>query len=189
MTEEGEKILKAVRQMRELHRSVSLLLMSVDAAMAEHGWTNVKEAGVIYGYSYSIGNSERWMPWEIFRYYKYHDDPSMLASISVLLDNAEGKLSEPLLSGALFVFVEGRMVKNFDNRLASIYTAIPSRDADGNFVEIAPSQLELKWQSDFERGWCFALPLVDIMSAADLRQRVVERLVAKAGSLTAAPGR
>lgn len=184
MTDEGEKILSAIRQMRELHRSVSLLLKTADTAMAEQAWTNAKsDSTALHEMSYSIDSPDRWMPREVFRYYKHPDHPPILASIAVLLDDSEGRLSEPLLSAALFDFGKGRTVASFYNWLASIYKAIPDREADGQFLEISRPQLEQSWQSDFEKAWCFAGPLVEIKSESDLRQNVVEKLIAKAGSL------
>ncbi len=184
MTEEGEKMLGAIRQMRELHRSVSLLLKTADAAMAEQAWTNAKnDATALHELSYSIDLPDRWMPREVFRYYKHADHAPVLASIAVLLDDAEGRLSEPLLSAALFDYGEGHTVAGINNWFASIYKAIPGREADGRFLEILRPQLEQSWQSDFEKAWCFAYPLANITSEAFLRQDVVEKLIAKAASL------
>lgn len=184
MTDEGETILNAIRQIRDLHRSASLLLKTADAAMAEQAWGNAKnDATALHQMSYSIDSPDRWMPREVFRYYKHTDHPSILASIAVLLDDSEGRLSEPLVSAALFDFGQGRTAGTFYNWLASIYKAIPGREADGEYLEIARPQLEQSWQSDFERAWCFTLPLVNINSESDLRQKVVQKLIAKAGSL------
>ncbi len=184
MSEEGEKMLGAIRQMRELHGSVSLLLKTADAAMAEQAWTNAtNSATAFHEGSASIDLPDRWMPREVFRYYKHADRAPLLASIAVLLDGAEDGLSEPLLSAALFDYGDGNTVAGIKYWFAGIYKVIPDREADGRFLEILRSQLEQSWQSDFEKAWCFACPLANITSESFLRQNVVEKLIAKAENL------
>src|SRR3546814_8554782 len=54
---EGETILGAIRQLRELHRNVSLLLKTADSAMTEKGWVNAKsDATALHEMSYSINS-------------------------------------------------------------------------------------------------------------------------------------
>src|SRR3546814_3388432 len=75
---EGETILGAIRQLRELHRNVSLLLKTADSAMTEKGWVNAKsDATALHEMSYSINSPDQWMPWEVFRYYKHKDHPTL----------------------------------------------------------------------------------------------------------------
>src|SRR3546814_8341239 len=63
---EGETILGAIRQLRELHRNVSLLLKTADSAMTEKGWVNAKsDATALHEMSYSINSPDQWMPWEV----------------------------------------------------------------------------------------------------------------------------
>src|SRR3546814_5183146 len=71
-----------------LHRNVSLLLKTADSAMTEKGWVNAKsDATALHEMSYSINSPDQWMPWEVFRYYKHKDHPTLLASTAVLLDD------------------------------------------------------------------------------------------------------
>lgn len=180
MTDEGKTILSAIHQIRDLHRSISRLLKTADAAMDVQGWKNAKaDSTALHEMSYSIDRPERWMPWDVYRYYKHTDHPSILASITVILDDSEGRLSEPLVSGGLFDFGQGQTVANFYTWLSSIYKAVPDREADGRFREISRAQLEPSWQTDFEKAWCFAIPLVEMASEAVLREDVVEKLLSK----------
>lgn len=183
---EGETILGAIRQLRELHRNVSLLLKTADSAMTEKGWVNAKsDATALHEMSYSINSPDQWMPWEVFRYYKHKDHPTLLASTAVLLDDFEGRIPEPLVTAALFAFGPGQDFSKFYNWFACIFKAVPAREAHGAFFDISRPQLPQDWQSDFTHAWCFALPLVNINSENDLRQRIAQPLTSKADQVSA----
>ena len=122
MAGEGENILTAIHQIRDIHRSVSLLLMTAGAAMTEKDWENARSSSAaIQDMSWAINQPEKWMPWDVFRFYKHPYHPSILVSISVLLDDTEKRLSEPVLSAAIFDFGKGRPVIDFPNWLSGIY--------------------------------------------------------------------
>src|SRR3546814_11049212 len=95
---EGETILGAIRQLRELHRNVSLLLKTADSAMTEKGWVNAKsDATALHEMSYSINSPDQWMPWEVFRYYKQKDHTTPMPSTAVFRDDSEGLTPEPVV--------------------------------------------------------------------------------------------
>ncbi|MGF1628697.1 MAG: hypothetical protein ACFCUT_04450 [Kiloniellaceae bacterium] len=174
---EGKVIRRVIEQVRELHRSVSLLIRTAESAMNEAGWQNGGSGSyALHEFSYSIDRPDKWMPWEVFRFFKHPDHPTKWASIAVLLDDAEGRLAEPVVTGALFEFPTAEAV-GFQNWFASIYKAIPGREADGQIHEAARAELSQDWQSSFDRVWCLALPLVDINSEDDLREKIVGRLL------------
>jgi hypothetical protein len=177
MTEgEGKIIISALHQLRGLHRDVSLLLRTAEAAMTEKGWENGGNgSSALHEFSYSLDKPDQWMPWEIFRFYKHRDHPTRLASIAVLLDDFAGRLSEPVVTGAIFAFESPEKVA-YLNWFATIFKAVPGREADGSVLELSRAELEQDWQSHFEKAWSFAYPLVSIRSETELRQKVSDHL-------------
>lgn len=173
---EGKTILSAIRQLRDLHRNISLLLKTAEAALYEKGWENGGNGSyALHEFSYSIERPEQWMPWEVFRFYKHRDRFARLASLAVLLDDSTGRLSEPVVAGAIFEF-DAPEKFGYHNWFATIYKAIPGREADGQVLEVSRAELPEDWQSDFDRAWCFAYPLVRINSESELRRDVADRL-------------
>ena len=119
MTNEGENILSAIRKIRELHRDVALLLRTADVAMNESHWVNAKsDSTALRDLSYSIDGSDKWMPREIFRYYRRDEETPYLASIAVLLDDTYDRLKEPVVSASVFDFGQSNTNGNFPTWLA-----------------------------------------------------------------------
>ncbi|WP_193371359.1 hypothetical protein [Pelagibius marinus] len=177
---EGQFILEALRQIRTLHQNISLLLKTADAAMAELKWVNAKtDATALHEMSYSINSPDQWMPWEVYRYYKNDAYPSLLASTAVLLDDAEERVTEPLVTGALFEFDPSSTSPSFLNWYATIFKAAPDRTADGQLLEVSRDQLPTSWQNNFIKVWCFAYPLVDFNNEGDVRSKLIGRLQSK----------
>ncbi len=185
MTEEGGRILEAIRQMRRLHEDISLLLRTADAAMGENGWKNAKNDNTaLYDMSWSVDRPRQWMPWEVFRFYRSDNLGTVLASIAVLLDDGENSLSEPLVTGAYFEFGDDLTAVKYPNWIGGIYKATSGNTADGRFFKIPRQGLEKGWDLDFESAWCFAHPLVEVTSEEFLRNEIVEKLLSRFGALT-----
>ena len=183
MTEEGQKILCAVQQIRELHSNISLLLLTADAAMGKSGWRNAKaDKTAISDQSYSIDLPERWMPWEIFRFYKHEAYPSFLASITVLIDDAERRITEPLIAASIIDFGSGKPIANFQNWLGGIFKSLGDRVENGKLCKATTEQIPESWHDNFERVWCFAHPLSEVTSENFLREKVVDRLIGLAAN-------
>src|SRR3546814_5561004 len=91
--------------------------------------------------SYSINSPDQWMPWEVFRYYKHKDHPTLLASTAVLLDDFEGRIPEPLVTAALFAFGPGQDFSKFYNWFACIFKAVRSQEHTSEL----PSQMRLSY--------------------------------------------
>ena len=186
VTDEGKNILSAIRKIRALHRDVALLLRTADVAMNESHWVNAKsDSTALRDLSYSIDGSDKWMPREVFRYYRRDEQTPYLASIAVLLDDTDNRLSEPVVSASVFDFGQTHANGNFPTWLASIYLALPNPIPDGEFNEISMQQLDQSWQSGFKVAWCFACPLVEITTESDLRQNIVGKLLNKTSEIVA----
>jgi archaellum biogenesis ATPase FlaH len=68
MSEDGEKILKFVKEIRKLCHNMSLLLMTVDEQMGSKDWEKAGNTAIADS-SASVDIPERWFPETIFRFY------------------------------------------------------------------------------------------------------------------------
>lgn len=125
------------------------------------------------------------MPWEVFRFYRNDDKAAVIASISVLLDDGESRILEPLVSGAVFKFGDGQATARYPNWIGGVFKATPGNEANGEFFEIQRQQLEKGWDFDFQGAWCFAYPLVAVASEEFLRGQIVEKLLSRLRMSTA----
>lgn len=177
MTDEGQKILDAVRQLRGFHSDISLLLMTADSAMEELSWQNAKsDRTALYEQSYSITQPQGWMPWEVFRFYKNDTYPRLLASITVMIDDSQGRISEPLISGAVIEFGGDGLPVNFKSWLGGIFKALDRKAEDGNDFTATAEEIPANWHDGYERVKTFAFPLSEVTTEMVLRERVVSRV-------------
>jgi len=182
MTEEGPKIIRALRQVRRLHDDVSLLLRTADKAMGERGWKNAKsDSRALYETSSSIDRPQQWMPWEIYRYYRHDDRSATLASLTVLLDDGQTEFPEPLVSGSVIEFEDANTAAGHAYWAGAFYRVMPKSEPDGRIVEVQREQLEKSWDFEFQSARCFAYPLVTVTSEEVLREKLVGRLLSQLG--------
>jgi hypothetical protein len=88
VSNEGENILKLVRQMRQLCEQISLLLRTVDEQMTKADW-NSETNTAIADSSSSILNPAYWIPIVIFRFYRHKDCPNRLRRFSAYFPDTE----------------------------------------------------------------------------------------------------
>jgi hypothetical protein len=96
MSEDGEKILKFVKEIRKLCHNMSLLLMTVDEQMGSKDWEKAGNTAIADS-SASVDIPERWFPENIFRFYINTKYPNILVFVSILLDDIESKIIKPLI--------------------------------------------------------------------------------------------
>lgn len=186
MSDQGESILTAVRQVRGLHEDISLLLRTADTAMGEQDWTNAKNDGTaLFDMSWSIDRPKQWMPWEVFRFYCHDGRPTVLASISVLLDDGEDRLREPVVSGACFDFGKPLSTASYPNWIGGIFKSSVDHEAGGQWLEVTHERLGKGWNFPFRQAWCFAYPLVTVTSEEVLREQIVGHLLSHLGTSAA----
>ena len=180
MSDDGRNILEAIRQIRGLHEDVAALLRTADTAMDERAWKNAKNDNTaLFEMSWSIDRPKQWMPWDVLRFYRCDGKPTALASISVSLDDGEGRIQEPLVSGACFDFGKPLASVSYPNWVGVIVKADVDYEANGGWLEVTHERLEKGWNFDFRRAWCFAYPLAEVTSEEFLRKRIVGKLLSK----------
>ena len=188
----GQDILKAINQVRGLFEQVGLLLQSVESSMKERSWEPKAGNTCLAGMSYTLYAPRNWLPYVAFRFFIHKSFPSKLAAISVILDDdsGEGRVVEPLATGIVFDYGEGRDIQEdwlyaYANWHTYMPEYTPNRSNDGTVLVCRPLT---DWKDDNCKAVgaaSFAVPLVDIVDARSLLDRVVDPLDRLARTATA----
>lgn len=182
MSNDGENILKLVKQMRQLCEQISLLLRTSDEQMTKADW-NSETNTAIADSSSSLLNPAYWIPIVVFRFYKHKDYPNRLAYVSVLLDDhwdREYTIKEPLVTAGFFDYGRANVSDDWEYRYARFYGKLlkdRGLKADGQPFHFEKMMLPSDKQGNFEGGEVFALPLVSITNANDVESRITNKLL------------
>lgn len=182
----GRDIYQAMRSLRTFHEQVALLLQTADAMMAEAGHDvhrSCQSTAVAY-YSYVVDKAPQWTPEFAFRWYAVPADEHVAAFISVILcprDPVPGvpPFEEPLVSCGVGRFDLGVPYGNklYHRARAILWTNV---DRDGTWGLHQPALgKEGPMRIDL-----MAVPLVQVTSTQDLRERVISPLLARVQTAT-----
>jgi hypothetical protein len=172
LSDEGENILKLIKQTRQFFEQVSLLLRHADENMTKEGW-NPESNYALSEMSYNIMNPSQWLPIMISRFYKNKDHPNLLAYVSVLLDDhweRKYTITEPLVTAGLFNYVSP-VADNWDYFYARYFGYLSKSNnlkADGKPFYFDNQTLSPGIQGKFQRGSLFAVPLTSIKGPTDV---------------------
>jgi hypothetical protein len=187
MSEDGENILKFVKEIRKLCNKISLLLVTIDEQMGSKGW---EKAGVknkntaIADSSASVETPERWFPETIFRFYINTKYPNILVFVSILLDDIEYwakypvEIKEPLITAGYFDNGINNKVDTWEYNYAKLYGYMENRIDDGRVYESKEN-----WQEDwddectFQSYKCFGIPLISMTNASEIEFKIIKPLV------------
>lgn len=186
MSTEGEIILKAVKQIRQLCEQISQLLSSADGQITKTGWNNESNYAIAE-ISYSILNPEKWIPIMAFRYYKHKEHPNLLAFVSILLDDEwyrEYSIKEPLVTAGFFDYGKSEAGENWDYPYLRCYGYLSKKHdlkADGTSFhfkrEMIPPAIQGRFEKLFESGEVFAVPLSWIKNPEDVESQITSKLL------------
>src|SRR5579862_7260568 len=101
---DGQNTFAAMHQMRNLMVEVSKLLLETDAIMGEAGWGPRAASTALSGGSTSISSPRNWIPYRVFRFYRHEERRTVIPCVSVIFDDADQKVTEPLVSGLVMEF-------------------------------------------------------------------------------------
>lgn len=183
MSEDGEKILKFVKEIRKLCHNMSLLLMTVDEQMGSKDWEKAGNTAIADS-SASVDIPERWFPETIFRFYKNTKYPNILVFVSILLDDIEyyakypEEIKEPLITAGYFDCGEGEKVEHWEYYYAKCYGDTENRIDDGRIYQSKENWKE-EWGEtyNFQSYKCFGIPLISITNASDIESKIIKPLV------------
>ena len=179
MSENGQRAMKVILQMKRLYEEMSLLLRTADKCMEKSGWKSLSNYAM--SWSYHIEWPTWWLPQDIYRFYKKDDAKHVLAFVSAALFDrgSDDKLSEPLLCAGWFDYgaeFEGVFDTGSPNlvRWAHWHVSQEVREDDGN---IRKARTEMTADDKFQSAWTMGLPLTEISTTDELLKRVVDPIV------------
>jgi len=179
MSAEGNIITELFKQTRKACDQIGLLLRTADELMLKKGFKS-EGNGALEGISYSINSPLQWVPTYAFRFYKISE--KRIAFISVLVDDDVVEryytVNEPYVTAGFLDF--GKLDANLNGNywLAKYFGYLlkdPQVAADGNAHPFKNDGKDPKLK--FQDGQVFAVPLVSIKNADDVKNEIVSKLV------------
>ena len=181
MSDDGQNILKLVKQMRKLCQQVAMLLRTSDEQMSKADW-NTESNYALSDLSYSILNPTAWIPIVVHRFYRHKDYPNRLAYVSALLDDhwdGAYTIAEPVVTAGVLDSGQTEMADT-ENWYARYYGHLSRHHnlkADGQPFRFNRAMLPPNLQGKFENGTIFAVPLVSITGADDVGSLITGKLL------------
>ena len=159
--------------------------------MAEDEWKPGRGNQYTWDLSYHIKESNKWFPGEVFRFYYKENPPRVLAFVSVLLDDRHGtydSFKEPLITAGWFDckkkdpdLISTIMNKQLDYGHPRIHAYIKNNKNDGSIMEVNRDKSQFNFKGSpkfkFEKVSTFALPLVSISDAKDIKTKIIDPLI------------
>lgn len=172
MSEQGDLIIRTVKQAKDIYEQIGLLLQEADSMMANRGW-EIYGSTARYG-SASVHNPREWVPSRPVRYYSRADKPDQHKILSAVVfdDDEPEALSQSLLIATTLYASnpEGPKPISYESDSSSWYLRFTPRDVDGKISEIKPRGNEKR---DMRSVKCFAIPLLDVTDSTVLETRVI----------------
>jgi len=179
----GQQILRGLSEMREFFRQVSLLLRTAEDLLYEKGWRDMFNSAKSCDLTSDLGQPGKWMPRDIYRLYITTEDDSRYRDIIVYLSvhlDQEGAwkgFKEPWISCGVCKFLADRRpdkVRPSDYIRAHLEN---EHDPDGVFW-IYSHEAGEEWYDDVGITYeaSMALPLVEIRSSEELKQKIMQPL-------------
>lgn len=176
MSEDGKNIVMLFQQMRRFCEEVAQLLTTADGIMLGNGWRNA-DSNVIAGLSYTLLRARGWIPQDVSRFYRSNKLQHIVAFISVIVDDWEknSTLKEPLLTAGWFDYDSSNAVPTQGlYNYGRWHLTMPDRHDDGKLI----STDSKNWPKEsFVRVSTLGVPLVSIIDAQGLENRIIRRLI------------
>jgi len=183
MTSEKSVIQDSIRQVKKIYEQVSVLIKTADDLMGEHGWEPEKPA-VIFGSSAAVYAPRQWLPSVLTRKYRHKESINTVLSMGVLLDDVldDMRIEEPLIIATRLSVKDTSEDFPYTNDNDDPYwwfMKSANLEAVGEVVEIdKPQDVYEKETRSLGRVLTFAVPLLEIESSDELRDKFVVKLLA-----------
>jgi len=180
MNKKGVTILEAIRSLRQFHAEVALLLKTADGPLEEHGWKLTDDAGdtATEDSSASVHQPAKWMPRYACRFYENEQLTDKAVFVCVVIDSLDDSacIEEPLLSAGYLQYA--KEVTDWHRWYSTLAMWSPEIVLDGMPHEFEVARLTK--EADIHKvtgGAALALPLVQVSTPTELKQKVVDPLV------------
>ncbi|MGD0146126.1 MAG: hypothetical protein ABSB53_04655 [Nitrososphaerales archaeon] len=194
-SDEAQRIKGNIKNTKIIFEDVAALLETVGKEMERSGW-NPESNTAVTGVSGVIGQPKLWLPSRMFRFFKNGRYPSLLAFVSVILDDeatGEYTISEPMATAGVLDFGQGSHAVEDRNweywysewyGYSSWYGYDRGKD-EWPTIQMGPADdWKAKWKEagarpvSFETFKCFGVPLVEVSSDTETRSKIVAPLLA-----------
>jgi hypothetical protein len=186
MSEKGQNITTAVRQMTKLYESISLLLKSAEEELNAMGWEATNNLVMGEG-SGAINGFRRWAPHYLFRFLPAKTEPKQMVFLSVVLDdiNDANAVTEPVFGIGWFKYKPGAEKADVCWRHAK---QLPLKMDPLGQAPASWQELDLKDVAEAEafgivEAKIFAVPLVSVTDSDQLLEQLVKPLAEKLGDV------
>lgn len=180
MGEQGKTIVTAFKQLESFFKEVVQLLTTADSLMKKARWEPASGSSAVADSSGSLNSVHRWLPWYFFRTFEKPGLPHILAFVSVIVGDPEEKVAidEAIVTAGWIDYGEGNEVGgNWQYWYTRWHTWMSDRSEEGKLCSSDPRK---DWENPPEHVQMvstFGYPLDEITSAADLEQKIVQRLM------------
>jgi len=183
MSDDGEKILSGIKQLREFFVQCSLLLRTVDDQMKSEGWDVEGNKAIAYT-STSLREPKQWFPDYLYRYYRHTKKNNLLLFVSILFDDdIDGEyrtsLVQPLITAGYLDYGSERTANDEDQHkwTAAMYGYEGDLSTAGSISSREIKEEDQNQDYECESFGCFGFPLVEVHNPDDILGKVVRRLI------------
>ncbi len=180
---DGEQILKGLREARKFFEQVSLLIQTADDLLAAEGWEVLSswQCTELLGH---VSRPKEWMPTNVYRYYVVDEDSELNKDLALLLgvllepEKAWAGFKEPWITWGLLQFSSEKNAREFKDWAWVDVHSESEYPPDGHPYQYKrTSEDRGEEQAELVFYSTMALPLVQIQSAEDLKEKVIKPLL------------
>ena len=181
MSDAGKEILKSTQNFREYLKDIGRLLSTAEDMLKNQDYETAGNQAVDKVESADIRWPDWWFPQDAFRFL-HKDNARLLVVISVIIDNIKNQdsLEQPIVSAAWYKYKEESIKYNWNPSFSRNVLELESFKPDGSMTPIPldritpPTQIKGGAISSCK---VLAVPLVDIASPKDIKERIITPLL------------
>lgn len=184
MNENSRNIATAFDQLRSFCQEASLLLRTADGLLNEAEWQN-EGRNVTSATNMGVDEGHRWIPFDMFRFYKKQSQLHLLVFVAVNVADPYGdsELDQALVTAGWLDYGQGEQVgNNWAYRYARLHLMLPERKDDGQ-VRITSTPNHPKITHTIQRAATLGLPIDTIADADDLKSKIIAPLLESIGQM------
>ncbi len=184
MTGEGESLHLLMKNLRDLCHQLSDLMATTTKLLRSHKWTGTERSWFKHT-SKKLGNPDSWFPREVGQFYRSSEYPTVLAFVSVLLDDPTDRyaeyqgVSEPLLTAGWYEYDKRNTLRrDKEYWYLWLHAYHKKRTDNGKIHRLSSSHQD--WEDEniaWRKARSFAFPLTTFTSTRDLQERIVQPLL------------
>ena len=189
MSDEGKQILESTRNFRKYLGDIGQLLSTAEEMLNKRGYITANDKTAVAPEAVSIEKPQKWLPQVVFRFLKHKENKHILVVISVNIDdlNEPESFAQPIVSAIWFDYGEGNEVKKGSEQKATkntwiykfsrIILRLKNPSLEGKMIDIFPELIKYFEDYGILSSQALAVPLVDIRSEHDIKEKIIKPLI------------